>query len=113
MNEESIFKVGDWVTRIDDDENSISYGKQLIYQVSDTYLQDYPNIKAVPRMIIDGCNYDNNDKFWELWKPKVGEWCWYGFELVEVVDTQVDHIKICRQMSDSFEEIDESRLEPL
>lgn len=48
----------------------------------------------------------------KLWKPKSGEWCWYGFELVQVLDVQQDNIKICRQKSDVYEEITEEQLEP-
>ena len=47
-----------------------------------------------------------------LWRAKAGEWCWYGFELVQVIDVQPDHIKICRQLSDSFEELSFDKVEP-
>ena len=47
----------------------------------------------------------------ELWEPKVGEWCWYGFELIEVIDT-TNPLKICRQQSDSYEEVSGTMLEP-
>jgi len=60
-----------------DDKNDKRYGQRLVYQVSETYYQDYPNIKQVPRMVINGCNYDQQGDIWELWKPKKGEWCWF------------------------------------
>jgi hypothetical protein len=56
-----------------------------------------------------------NSIYWdvvELWQPKESEWCWYGFELVEVIDVNNDHIKITRQRSDSFEEVSLAVLEP-
>ena len=46
------------------------------------------------------------------WEPTEGEWCWYGFELVQVIDVTNDHIKICRQKSDAYEELDVKALEP-
>ena len=48
----------------------------------------------------------------KLWQPQPDEWVWYGFELVQVIDATTDHIKICRQKSDSYEEVDASVLEP-
>ena len=46
-----------------------------------------------------------------LWQPQESEWCWYGFELVEVIDTATS-LKICRQQSDSYEEVSVTILEP-
>ena len=46
------------------------------------------------------------------WHPTINEWCWYGIELVRVIDVQPDHIKICRQESDAYEEVQETNLEP-
>ena len=46
------------------------------------------------------------------WHPTIEEWCWYGFELVQVIDIQPNHIKICRQQSGAYEEVQETDLEP-
>lgn len=51
----------------------------------------------------------HNDK---QWHPEQDEWCWYGYELVQVIDVQPNHTKICRQQSDAYEEVQEHRLEP-
>ena len=51
----------------------------------------------------------HNDK---QWHTEQDEWCWYGYELVQVIDRQPSHIKICRQQSDAYEEVQEHRLEP-
>jgi hypothetical protein len=48
----------------------------------------------------------------QKWIPKQGEWCWYGFELVQVLDVQQDHIKICRQKSNAYEEVDPKYITP-
>ena len=45
-------------------------------------------------------------------KFKVGEWHWYGFELVQVIDIQPDHIKICRQKSPTYEEVSYEYITP-
>jgi len=42
------------------------------------------------------------------WRPKIGEWVWYGFELVQFLDTG----KICRQGGDAYEEVDDTLLHP-
>lgn len=46
------------------------------------------------------------------WHVVTGEWCWYGFELIQVIDVQPNHIKICRQQSGAYEEVLETDLEP-
>jgi len=44
----------------------------------------------------------------EHWRPRIGDWVWYGFELVRFLDTG----KICRQESNSYEEVDDTLLYP-
>jgi hypothetical protein len=60
---------------------------------------------------INSLNIVHGGEHFELWYPKVNEWCWYGFELIEVIDT-TNPLKICRQQSDSYEEVSVTMLEP-
>ena len=83
VKEEPKFKVGQWVRHPE---------SQSIYQ-------------------INSLNIVHGTEHFELWEPKVGEWCWYGFELIEVIDT-TNPLKICRQQSDSYEEVSGTMLEP-
>ena len=103
------FKVGDWVK-----------DKQLntVYKIQDIFKDGYswyaPSQKLEPRSLWDSGVYGTPESVdnLELWQPEEGEWCWYGFELVQVIGSQQDHIKICRQKSDSYEEITKGQLEP-
>ena len=89
------FKVGDWVTIsgiLPDDifkltENEITYGEILL------------------------AHFKFTKDEWKPWVPKINQWCWCGFELVEVIDTATS-LKICRQQSDSYEEVSVTMLEP-
>ena len=42
----------------------------------------------------------------------VGEYYWYGYELVQVIDVTDNHIKIVRQDSECYDEVDMEQLEP-
>ena len=53
------FKVGDWVTRIEDN-------------CTKRILEEYENFYDVGEFIFD------KDRFtYTLWEPKEGEWCWF------------------------------------
>ena len=90
------FKVGDWVSH--------EYGKNKIIEIS-LDSQGSTEFRTETKGIIKAYRC-------KLWSPKSNEWCWYGFELVQVIDSQQDYIKICRQKSDSYEEISIECLEP-
>jgi hypothetical protein len=81
------FRVGDWVRHINE---------------SKPFIVNEDNIKDVN-------DIPSNQ---EPWKPKAGEWCWFGFELVQVLDVQDNHVKICRQKSPTYEEIPQECLKP-
>ena len=59
------FKVGDWVRAIDGTDISI-IGIDTIRWYEEIEDKDIANE-------------------WELWQPKVGEWCWYKHLLVKVI----------------------------
>lgn len=46
----------------------------------------------------------------ELWQPQVDEYVWYNQEIVQVIDSH--NLKIRRQNSDSYEEVNVTELEP-
>ena len=87
--DEPKFKVGDWVMR---DSNL-----KTIVQIVESDLEKNLHLKGL----------------WYKWRPQPGEWCWYGYEIVQVLDCcNLDRTKICRQNSNSYEEINVARLEP-
>ena len=95
-----LIKVGDWVTLLDKWVHKVE-------AVSKSGRALFLNTREIPQA----------DNWWDIdqctpWEQKVGEWCWYGYELVQVIDRQPSHIKICRQQSDTYEEVQEHRLEP-
>ena len=94
------FKVGDWVRY---------YNKKEPFQITKIH-NDTKGMFAKWKYVSDQCAY--TEEMLEHWQPKEGEWVWYGFELVEVIDVQEDHIKICRQKSDSYEEVSFDNLKP-
>jgi len=79
-----MFKVGDWVV-----EKSTNEVKQIKLGNNES---EEAKLALYGRLCI-------------RWLPKVNDWCWYGFELVQVIDTQPDRIKICRQKSPAYEEV--------
>ena len=100
----SKFKVGDWVRYAKADEET-AVGQVL--SIDDNFM----NIG-----IIDDTIYYRFDLEYPinaaLWCPEIDDWCWYGFELVQVLDVQPNHIKICRQKSPTYEEIPQEKLKP-
>ena len=92
----SEFKVGDWVTV----KGTLAGDK---FKLTD---------KEVEYKEILLAHFSFGEETWSYWKPKVDDWCWYGFELVQVIDVQDDHIKITRQNMPIFEEISQDKLKP-
>jgi hypothetical protein len=90
----SELKIGDWV------RNSKNGIYKITYIEGDAY---YDNNGYI------GCDEYNPIR---QWQPKEGEWCWYGFELVQVIDKHPNHVKICRQKSPTYEEIPQEYLKP-
>ena len=83
------FKVGDWI---------VCKGETTPYQIkTQTVANAYNSTTTVQAT---------------MWHPKADDWCWYGFELVQVIDVQDDHIKITRQNLPIFEEISQEKLKP-
>jgi len=85
----SNFEVGDWI---------VCKGETTPYQIKTQTVANAYNSTTIPQAI--------------MWQPKADDWCWYGFELVQVIDVQPDHIKICRQKSPTYEEISQECLKP-
>lgn len=54
--------------------------------------------------------------WWEcvtLWSPKEGDWVWYGYEVVQIIDgSDSKAIKMVRQASECYEEVQLDQLEP-
>jgi len=101
------FKVGDWV-RVNLFESSGGLcSDNNIRRLTEEpeYIDDVPCYEV-------GFSIKVPTKYIELWQPKIAEWCWYGFELVQVIDVQPDHTKICRQKSPAYEEISQEKLKP-
>ena len=92
------FKVGDWIKYI----NGKSKTTAQVIQVG--RIENYIGVSTGENVHIEDC---------ELWQPKEGEWCWYGYEIVEVIDSyNLEYIKITRQNSNSYEEVKFVQLEP-
>jgi hypothetical protein len=91
-----MFKVGDWVRHRSNSDVVV-----VVEYVNNTenYFISYWSLRSNP------------DDF-ELWKPIAEDWCWYGYELVEVIDVNTHHIKICRQQCDCYEELPHNSLMP-
>ena len=74
----SEFKVGDWVTRsLDDCE--IHTGIKVAQIHSAIGFSGYAARYTIK--LPSGCFVDYLEEHLKLWKPKVGEWCIYNFDL--------------------------------
>jgi len=92
-----MFKVGDWITI----EGTLHNDK---FQLTEN------EVKYKEILLGD---FSFAEEKWKHWKPQEGEWCWYGYELVQVIDAyNLGNIKICRQNSSSYEEVKNIQLEP-
>mgnify|MGYP001773556401 CR=1 FL=1 len=97
------FKVGDWI-RVPKHNHIFQFTSTFIEEGIEYISDGYDDIFGQQGWTIDEV---------EPWEPHEDEWCWYGYELVQVLDsTNLNLIKICRQKSTSYEEINSSRLEP-
>lgn len=95
------FKAGDWI-RVPN-HNHIFQFTSTFTENGIEYMSDgYEDIFGQQGWTIDEV---------EPWEPKEGEWCWYGYEIVQVIDNS-NPIKVCRQESDSYEEVSVDKLEP-
>lgn len=102
----SKFKVGDWVkhTYTMYVGNNNFKVKTKLLQIS---IAEHDVIKCT-----NGSEFIIARDSIELWTPQPGEWCWYGYEIVQVIDNSSKLLKICRQDSDCYEELSYNELEP-
>lgn len=83
------FKEGDWVRIKDKNFNAI-------FQID--LIDEYGNLYDKNQ------NYKGEQKYWEHWKPKEGEWCWVSKNLSKIVTHDRDGYITCLNSNGTYTE---------